>query len=127
MKSLLISLSFMFICVIPWCIYDASAYDTLNNAEMIIIREAMPIANDEDFTYALKKINILKEDWNNYKNYASFFVNRQQLNDVDDTLSKVEQYIIACDKSNTLAELSCLYEQISYLRKSEELHLSTIL
>ena len=121
MRNFIISLICLASIVGIWCAFDnyASAKTQYYGQQIDTILSAC--VSEDDWDKALASFEVLQDDWNSYKQLASFFLDSSAINHIDNTFKKIEFYISADDKSNSSGELAYLNGLFEALYKNESL------
>ena len=92
--------------------------------EKIVKVEESITAND--WASAAESIKEIREKWNTAKKTWAVLIDHFEIDNIDITMTRVEQYITCEDTSSGLAEASALHKYISHIPHKEILNLENI-
>ena len=86
--------------------------------------EDSTVSNDWDNAEAsLKKV---REKWSGIKKTWAMLIDHMEIDNIDITLTRVEQYILCKDTSSALAEAAALMKYIRHIPRKEALNIENI-
>lgn len=121
MRNFIISFICLFIIVFTWTCFDFYASARTDYYENTLATITNQYINRENWTEAKTAFKELHSEWKDYRHIASFFLDANDLNHIDNTFRKAEYYISACDRSNSAGELAYLKGLFIALHKNESI------
>lgn len=121
MRSFIISIALLLSLIGTWCFFDTYSSNTLENYGQILESEVLLSIESENWQSASEDFLSLQEEWQEYKQYAVFFLGTSELNEVDETMAKAYYYIKAEDISNASGEIAFLKRQLLFLNSNEKM------
>lgn len=107
------------------CVSQRILYVTSSELEKDLVRvEDSTVSNDWDTAAAsLEKV---REKWSGIKGTWAILIDHMEIDNIDITLARVEQYILCKDTSSALAEASALMKYVRHIPRKEALNLENI-
>ena len=93
----------------------------------ILKKEIIPAVEAEQWEESKQLMKELDKDWHKYKKVALLFLDTQTVNEIDYSLARAIKYVKAEDVSNSSGELNSMIEQLTFLKKNDEVSASNIL
>lgn len=127
MRQLIIStlvLGAVLACVLSFKVYSHNQLDTICNA---CSEEIISLIDKQAWDDALEQINYQYESWSEYRKYAAFFNDSNEVNTIEEDFLKTIMYIKARDDSNSNGELASISAKINYLKRKENVSFQNIL
>ena len=118
MRNFIISALCLGILIGGWSIFAVYSNDKINDLQTQLTSGVIAAVEDGRWNFS--------KDWSQYRKSAAFFLNTQELNEVDCTIEKTAYYIKAFDLSNASGELASLNEQLFFLHYNETLSAENI-
>ena len=86
------------------------------------------IINDNyDFDFAKEQLNNTKNNWEAQKKIWHIFVNNEEIENIDESIVELEEYLNNQMKEESLVEVSKLISLVKYSAKMQNLSLETII
>lgn len=126
MRNFIISALCLGILIGGWSIFAVYSNDKINDLQIQLTGGVIAAVEDGRWKDADASFSYFSKDWNQYRKSAAFFLNTQELNEVDCTIEKTAYYIKAFDLSNASGELASLNEQLFFLHYNETLSAENI-
>lgn len=126
MRNFIVSLICLVIILCLWCgfsLYSKNTTNALQSQTQTLITDSI---NRQDWESAEREYVHLLKTWEQYKKYASIFLDSKDINEIDSTLDKAHLYMKAEDVSNSTGEFSYLRDKFSFLYKNDSLSFSNI-
>lgn len=126
MKSFIISIICIALLLGSSIFFESYSDKALHEMATHIENTLLIEIESEDWDIASKELDVLKEEWENYRKKAIFFLSRISLNEASYAIEKAERYVKAKDVSNSSGELAYLKEFILDLHSDESFNVSNI-
>lgn len=126
MKDLIVSAVIMALLIGSWFVFDGYSEDKLADFSSYIKDELIPAVEDEKWDESVSMVNDLSNHWHDYRKKALFFLDTEEINEIDFCLAKAEKYIEARDVSNSSGELNSLAEQLIFMYEKQDINAANI-
>lgn len=127
MKQLIISTIALGIILTSVVFFNAYTQNQLGSISRACDKEIVSFINGQSWDDALDTINHQYDEWSEYKKFAAFFNDANEVNDIEEDFLKTIMYIKAKDDSNSNGELASLSSKINYLKQKENVSFQNIL
>lgn len=127
MKQLIISIIALGIILTSVVFFNAYSQNQLGSISKSCDKEIVSLINDQSWADALDTINHQYDEWSEYKKFAAFFNDANEVNNIEEDFLKTIMYIKAKDDSNSNGELASLSSKINYLKQKENVSFQNIL
>ena len=101
--------------------------DNIDSYTHTIKKEIIPAAEAGRWEESKDLMEKLDKDWHKYKKTALLFLDTRTVNEIDYSLARAIKYVKAEDVSNSTGELNSMIEQLTFLKKNDEVSVSNIL
>ncbi len=119
MKDLLISLGIVGLLLAAWITFSCYSERQIEDFSQFIDTDIMSAVEASDWKEADEKSLALKENWQQYRKSALFFLDTHMINEIDCSLAKALKYTEAEDVSNASGEFHALATQLKFLSSGE--------
>ena len=126
MRDLIVSAAVMIILIGGWLLFDNYSEEQLADFSSSIIEEIIPAVEEEKWEESAAMIDVLSKHWHDYRKKALFFLETEEINEIDYCLAKSEKYIKAKDVSNSSGELNSLSEQLIFMYEKQDINAANI-
>ena len=127
MKNLIISIAAVALLIGTWLVFFNYSSDNINSYTHSIKKEILPAVEDQRWEESKDLMKSLNKDWYKYKKTALLFLDTRTVNEIDYSLARAIKYVEAEDVSNASGELNSIIEQLSFLKKNDEVSAANIL
>ena len=127
MKNLIISIAAVALLIGTWLVFFNYSSDNINSYTHSIKKEILPAVEDQRWEESKDLMKSLNKDWNKKKKTALLFLDTRTVNEIDYSLARAIKYVEAEDVSNASGELNSIIEQLSFLKKNDEVSAANIL
>lgn len=127
MRDLIISIIAVALLIGTWLIFFDYSSDNIDSYTYSLKKEIIPAVEAEQWEESKQLMKNLDKDWHKYKKVALLFLDTQTVNEIDYTLARAIKYVKAEDVSNSSGELNSMIEQLTFLKKNDEVSASNIL
>lgn len=127
MKNLIISIAAVALLIGTWLVFFNYSSDNINSYTHSIKKEILPAVEDQRWEESKDLMKSLDKDWHKYKKTALLFLDTRTVNEIDYSLARAIKYVEAEDVSNASGELNSIIEQLSFLKKNDEVSAANIL
>lgn len=127
MRDLIISIMTVALLIGTWLIFFDYSSDNIDSYTYSLKKEIIPAVEAEQWEESKQLMKNLDKDWHKYKKVALLFLDTQTVNEIDYTLARAIKYVKAEDVSNSSGELNSMIEQLTFLKKNDEVSASNIL
>ena len=127
MRDLIISIMAVALLIGTWLIFFDYSSDNIDSYTYSLKKEIIPAVEAEQWEESKQLMKNLDKDWHKYKKVALLFLDTQTVNEIDYTLARAIKYVTAEDVSNSSGELNSMIEQLTFLKKNDEVSVSNIL
>ena len=127
MRDLIISIMAVALLIGTWLIFFDYSSDNIDSYTYSLKKEIIPAVEAEQWEESKQLLKNLDKDWHKYKKVALLFLDTQTVNEIDYTLARAIKYVKAEDVSNSSGELNSMIEQLTFLKKNDEVSASNIL
>lgn len=127
MRNLIISFTILLVMIITWSVFFNHASDSFKALSDEITTETVAAVEKEDWKGAMDSFDKIKDKWKKYHITSMFFLENEEIIEVDLCIAKSHEYISAHDVSNSAGELKYLSKQLSIMAEKEELSWHNIL
>ena len=83
--------------------------------------------NNDNFDIAKEQLNNTKNNWEAQKKIWHIFVNNEEIENIDESIVELEEYLNNQMKEESLVEVSKLISLVKYSAKMQELSIETII
>ena len=83
--------------------------------------------NNDNYDIAKEQLNNTKNNWEAQKKIWHIFVNNEEIENIDESIVELEEYLNNQMKEESLVEVSKLISLVKYSAKMQELSLETII
>lgn len=127
MRSLIISIVCMALCLSPWFIYAEHSSEELPAQISNIDEVLLPAVMGEEWASVKNDFYALEEFWQSYRRYSGYFVNRELLSEIDSTVARCKYNINAQEAGAASSELAALSQQLAFLYETGKISIRNIL
>lgn len=127
MRDLVVSAAIVAFLIGGWLIFDSYSDHKVGQMSDFIISDIIPQVEAENWEESRKMMTNLEESWRDYKSRALFFLNNEELSEIEYCMIKAEKYVNAEDVSNSSGELNSLAGQFDFLVAREKITPENIL
>lgn len=127
MKNLIISIIAVALLMGSWLVFFSYSSDNIDSYTHSIRKEIIPAVESEDWNKSRQLLDKIDKDWHSYKKVALLFLDTQTINEIDYSLARSIKYVKAEDVSNSSGELNAIVEQLTFLKKNDEVSAANIL
>ena len=127
MRDLIISIVAVVLLIGTWLVFFDYSSDNIDSYTYSLKKEIIPAVEAEQWEESKQLMKNLDKDWHKYKKVALLFLDTQTVNEIDYTLARAIKYVKAEDVSNSSGELNSMIEQLTFLKKNDEVSASNIL
>ena len=127
MRDLIISIIAVALLIGTWLIFFDYSSDNIDSYTYSLKKEIIPAVEAEQWEESKQLMKNLDKDWHKYKKVALLVLDTQTVNEIDYTLARAIKYVKAEDVSNSSGELNSMIEQLTFLKKNDEVSASNIL
>ncbi|MBS5335576.1 MAG: DUF4363 family protein [Anaerovoracaceae bacterium] len=121
MRDLIASLAIVLLLIGGWLIFDSYSSANIDKMTDMIYKDIIPLVESENWEESKEKMKALDASWDKYKNKALFFLNNEEISEIDYAIAKSYKYVKAEDVSNSSGELSSVAEQMFFLYQREKI------
>lgn len=119
MKVIIIStLSFLIMLSGCFLIYQDIEYIVDNNTQ--VLENLIEEIQTEQWTSALKQVNNLQNDWQSYMNGRTFFIDQNQLYEIEFSIIRIQHYIKNKNAPISIQEIHILMKIINILKDQQK-------
>lgn len=119
MRNFIISAICLGLLVGIWGVFDLYSGNRIDECRARLSEDVIKAAQAGRWKRAERSFSQFSDDWKQYRKAAAFFLDTQDLNEIDYTIEKTAYYIKASDLSNASGELANLEDQLFYLHYNE--------
>ena len=83
--------------------------------------------NNDNYDIAKEQLNNTKNNWEAQKKIWHIFVNNEEIENIDESIVELEEYLNNKMKEESLVEVSKLISLVKYSAKMQELSIETII
>ena len=83
--------------------------------------------NNDNYDFAKEQLNNTKNNWEVQKKIWHIFVNNEEIENIDESIVELEEYLNNQMKEESLVEVSKLISLVKYSAKMQELSIETII
>ena len=83
--------------------------------------------NNDNYDIAKEQLNNTKNNWEAQKKIWHIFVNNEEIENIDESIVELEEYLNNQMKEESLVEVSKLISLVKYSAKMQELSIETII
>ncbi len=127
MRDLIISIAAVALLIGTWLVFFDYSSDNIDSYTHSLKKEIIPAVEAEQWEESKQLMKELDKDWHKYKKVALLFLDTQTVNEIDYSLARAIKYVKAEDVSNSSGELNSMIEQLTFLKKNDEVSASNIL
>ena len=127
MKDLIISVLAVALLIGSWLVFFEYSSDNIDSYAHSIKKEGIPAVEAEKWEESRQPLDKIDKDWHSYKKVALLFLDTQTINEIDYSLARAIKYVKAEDVSNSAGELNAIIEQLTFLKKNDEVSAANIL
>lgn len=127
MRDLIVSVAIVAVLIGGWLFFDSYSARSVDEMSDLIYSDLIPAVGAEDWDDSRAMVTELSQAWNEYKKKALFFLNSEELSEIDYCLAKADKYVNAEDVSNSSGELNSLAGQMLFLKTKEKITPENIL
>lgn len=127
MRDLIISIAAVALLIGTWLVFFDYSSDNIDSYTHSIKKEIIPAVEDERWEESKDLMKKLDKDWHRYKKAALLFLDTRTVNEIDYSLARAMKYVKAEDVSNSTGELNSMIEQLTFLKKNDEVSAANIL
>lgn len=127
MKDLIISFLIIVVLIGGWLFFDNYSHHQSYELSESLEEAIIPLTEEERWDEVDELYDIFEKKWRMYQKVALFFLENDQLSEIDLCVARAEKYIEAEDVSNSAGELCSIAAQLQLLDKREKVTLSNIL
>ena len=127
MRDLIISIMAVVLLIGTWLIFFDYSSDNIDSYTYSLKKEIIPAVEAEQWEESKQLMKNLDKDWHKYKKVALLFLDTQTVNEIDYSLARAIKYVKAEDVSNSSGELNSMIEQLTFLKKNDEVSAANIL
>lgn len=127
MRTLITSILTLSILISIWCFFFYDSRTTIKNMVIDCGTDIMSDIESEQWESANKSITTQYNLWKQYRKKALFFLNSEDINEIDCTFARTAFYIKSQDLSNSTGELCALMTQLDFLIEKENITPQNIL
>ena len=127
MKKLIISILAVVLLIGSWLVFFSYSSDNIDSYTHSIKKEVIPAVEAENWEKSKQLLDKIDKDWHSYKKVALLFLDTQTINEIDYSLARSIKYVEAEDVSNSSGELNAIIEQLTFLKKNDEISAANIL
>lgn len=127
MRDLIISIAAVALLIGTWLVFFDYSSDNIDSYTHSIKKEIIPAVEDERWEESKELMKKLDKDWHKYKKAALLFLDTRTVNEIDYSLARAMKYVKAEDVSNSTGELNSMIEQLTFLKKNDEVSAANIL
>ena len=121
MRDLLVSAALLVLLIGGWLLFDSYSDAEAGAMTDAIRGDLIPAVEAQNWPEACERADSLAARWENYRGKALFFLNSEELLEIDQCLAKACKYINAEDVSNSSGELNALASQLDFLTAREKI------
>ena len=127
MRDLIVSVAIVAVLIGGWLFFDSYSARSVDEMSDLIYSDLIPAVEAEDWDDSRAMVTELSQAWHEYKKKALFFLNSEELSEIDYCLAKADKYVNAEDVSNSSGELNSLAGQMLFLKTKEKITPENIL
>ncbi len=127
MRTLITSILSLVILISAWAFFFYDSQDTIKSMIADCGSDIMSEIESEKWENANSSIAVQYDKWKQYRKKALFFLNSEDINDIDCTFARTAFYIKSQDVSNSTGELYALITQLDFLIEKERITPQNIL
>ena len=127
MRDLIISIAAVALLIGTWLVFFDYSSDNIDSYTHTLKKEIIPAVEAGQWEESKDLMKELDKDWHKYKKVALLFLDTQTVNEIDYSLAREIKYVKAEDVSNSSGELNSMIEQLTFLKKNDEVSASNIL
>lgn len=90
------------------------------------VEELEEYIKSEDWTNAGNSLSRVNTEWSKVKGKWSALVDHEEIDNIDVTLSRLQMFVMACDKASALSEASALGKFVGHIPEKELPNLKNI-
>lgn len=83
--------------------------------------------NNDNYDFAKEQLNNTKNNWEAQKKIWHIFVNNEEIENIDESIVELEEYLNNQMKEESLVEVAKLISLVNYSAKMQKLSLETII
>ncbi len=121
MRDLIVSVTIVLSLIGGWLIFDNYSSTNIEKMTNLIYSDIIPSVESENWDESKEKMQKLGSYWDKYKNKALFFLNNEEISEIDYSIVKTYKYVKAEDVSNASGELCSIAEQMVFLYQKEKI------
>ena len=99
MRDLIVSVAIVAVLIGGWLFFDSYSARSVDEMSDLIYSDLIPAVEAEDWDDSRAMVTELSQAWNEYKKKALFFLNSEELSEIDYCLAKADKYVNAEDVS----------------------------
>ena len=126
MKQVIISV----VCIAILVIGGIAEIKYLNKSASYLSYDIEYIKNaiiNDNYDFAKEQLNNTKNNWEAQKKIWHIFVNNEEIENIDESIVELEEYLNNQMKEESLVEVSKLISLVKYSAKMQELSIETII
>ena len=126
MKQVIISV----VCIAILVIGGIAEIKYLNKSASYLSYDIEYIKNaiiNDNYDFAKEQLNNTKNNWEAQKKIWHIFVNNEEIENIDESIVELEEYLNNKMKEESLVEVSKLISLVKYSAKMQELSIETII
>lgn len=127
MKSFLITSFCLIVMVSSWIYFCHYSEQQLDSFAAEITSEIIPDAENGNWDKVIKEVSSLQNNWENYKDYAHHFFRTDNINEIDFSFVRINEYMYSREAASLTNELAFLSKQLQFLHENEQLSLANLL
>lgn len=120
MRDLIASVAIVSLLIGSWLIFESYSSSNIDEMTDMIYQDIIPLVESENWEESKEKMKNLDAKWDKYKSKALFFLNNEEIYEIDCSIAKSYKYVKAEDVSNSSGELSSIAEQMVFLSQKEK-------
>ena len=93
MRDLVVSAAIVAFLIGGWLIFDSYSDHKVGQMSDFIISDIIPQVEAENWEESRKMMTSLEESWRDYKSRALFFLNNEELSEIEYCMIKAEKYV----------------------------------
>jgi cell division protein FtsL len=90
------------------------------------VEELEEYIKSEDWTKAGNSLSRVNTEWSKVKGKWSALVDHEEIDNIDVTLSRLQMFVMACDKASSLSEAAALGKFVGHIPEKELPNLKNI-
>jgi len=127
MKALTISSIAIIILILSWFLFFTYTESVINTLCEDINDITIYNVRNESWDWAAKSYNDIHDSWERYRMIANPFISKEDLNSIEYTFERVENYIESKEKTSAVNELAYLAKQLYFLYYNEKVTIANII